>query len=190
MSAIAASTVAVDTAERPGKAKAYPVAASTSIPAGVLVATDSSGNLVNASDAASIKVVGVSQESKDNSAGSAGDLTCTVKKGVFKFTNSDDNAITAAMVGKLAFVESNVAVANTSTNKIVAGRILEIDADLGVWVDTSDTPVHTVAALTSSQNATTAASDLATAQALANALKTSYNALQVDVAAIRTALLG
>ena len=44
-------------------------------------------------------------------------------------------------------------------------------------------------ALTSSQNATAAAVDLATAEALANALKTSYNAAQVDIAAIRTALI-
>jgi len=43
------------------------------------------------------------------------------------------------------------------------------------------------AALTSVQNATTAAVDLATSEALANALKANYNALQTDVVAIRTA---
>jgi hypothetical protein len=42
------------------------------------------------------------------------------------------------------------------------------------------------AALTSSQEATANATDLATAQALANSLKTKYNALQADVAALRT----
>lgn len=46
-----------------------------------------------------------------------------------------------------------------------------------------------VPALTSSQNATTVASDLATVITLANALKVNYNALQVDVVALRTALL-
>ena len=190
MSAIPAATAPYDSSTRPGKKKVYPVAAATLIYAGVLVATDASGNLVNASDAASIKVVGRSPVTVDNSAGAAGDLTCTVEKGTFKFTNSADNAITAAMVGKLAFVESNVAVANTSANKIVAGRILEIDADLGVWVDTYDIPVHALPALTSSQNATTVGSDAGTTQTLANAIKVSYNALQVDVAALRTALLG
>lgn len=45
------------------------------------------------------------------------------------------------------------------------------------------------AALTSSQNSTPAATDLTTTEALANALKTNYNALQADVAAIRTAML-
>lgn len=41
--------------------------------------------------------------------------------------------------------------------------------------------------LTSSQNATAAATDLATAEALANALKANYNQLQTDVAAIAAA---
>lgn len=190
MSAIAAVTTPYDSSNRPGKKKVYPVAAATLIPAGVLVATDASGNLVNASDTAAIRVVGRAGETKDNSAGSAGDLTCAVEKGTFKFTNSADHPVTAAYAGKLIFVESNCAVAITSTNLIVAGRCLELDADGGVWVDTYDIPVHAVPALTSAQNATATATDLASAEALANANKTQGNALQVDLAAIRTALLG
>lgn len=42
------------------------------------------------------------------------------------------------------------------------------------------------AVLTSSQNATAAASDDSTGDALANAIKASYNALQVDIAALFT----
>jgi hypothetical protein len=38
--------------------------------------------------------------------------------------------------------------------------------------------------LTSAQNATAAASDLGTSEALANALKANYNALQADVVAL------
>jgi len=41
------------------------------------------------------------------------------------------------------------------------------------------------AALTSTQNTTTAAVDLTTSEALANALKANYNALQTDVVALR-----
>ena len=48
--------------------------------------------------------------------------------------------------------------------------------------------VVVIAALTSVQNATAAATDLTTSEALANALKTNYNALQADVAAIGAAL--
>jgi len=43
-------------------------------------------------------------------------------------------------------------------------------------------------AITSSQNATTAATDDATVWALANALKADYNKLQADFAALRTAI--
>jgi hypothetical protein len=45
-------------------------------------------------------------------------------------------------------------------------------------------------ALTSAQNATTAAVDLPTSEALANALKANYNALQTDVAALVAAISG
>ena len=48
--------------------------------------------------------------------------------------------------------------------------------------------VVVIAALTSAQNATTAAVDLPTSEALANALKANYNALQADVAAIAAAM--
>lgn len=52
----------------------------------------------------------------------------------------------------------------------------------------SPVKVVVIAALTSGQNATAAATDLATSQALANALKADYNKLQTDVAALATAL--
>lgn len=48
--------------------------------------------------------------------------------------------------------------------------------------------VSTPAAVTSSQNSTAAATDLTTAEALANALKTSYNAAQVDIVALRASV--
>lgn len=44
------------------------------------------------------------------------------------------------------------------------------------------------AAVTSSQESTVNGSDLATTQALANSLKTKYNAAQADIAALRTTL--
>jgi hypothetical protein len=50
------------------------------------------------------------------------------------------------------------------------------------------TKLVVIAALTSGQNATAAATDLATAEALANALKADYNKLQADHAALAAAL--
>jgi hypothetical protein len=62
--------------------------------------------------------------------------------------------------------------------------------DLGTTTGAVSVQANFVAAdtgLTSSQNATAAAVDLTTTEALANALKANYNQLQVDVANLRTA---
>lgn len=59
---------------------------------------------------------------------------------------------------------------------------------LAEFVPCAPIKVVVIAALTSSQNATTNGSDAGTTQTLANALKVSYNALQVDVAALGAAL--
>ncbi len=56
-------------------------------------------------------------------------------------------------------------------------------------VTTQAAAVSAVPTLTSVQNTTTAAIDLPTAEALANALKANYNALQVDVVALRAWLV-
>jgi hypothetical protein len=129
-----ATTVPIFTDERPGKFLFLPIAAATKIPAGVIACTDAAGRLVNGSDTAGLRIAGRAEETGDNSAGAAGDLSMNVRKGSFKFANSGTNAITAAMVGKIAYIEDNQTVASTTTNKIAAGRILGIDADLGVWV--------------------------------------------------------
>ena len=55
-----------------------PVAASTEIEAGHLVAVNSSGYAVPAGDTSGHKVMGVAQESVDNSDGSNGDMTVVV----------------------------------------------------------------------------------------------------------------
>lgn len=58
-------------------------------------------------------------------------------------------------------------------------------ANPGDGVNVQGALVTAPAALTSVQNATAAATDLPTSEALANALKVSYNALQADVVALR-----
>src|SRR5262245_256705 len=136
MSAIAATATAIETPERPGVSKSYPVAAATLVPAGALAAIDASGTAKHASDPAPLRVVGVSQETVDNSGGSAADKSVTVKRGVFRFQNSADQPVAKDDVGKLCFVESNQAVGMSSTNFLVAGRVLDVDDD-GVWVDTA-----------------------------------------------------
>lgn len=188
---MAAATTFIDTPTRTGTYVYLALAAATIIFAGTLVARDSNGRAVPASDTAGLRVVGRACQTVDNSAGSAGDLSINVEPGQYLYANSATNALTIASIGKLAVVEDDNTVASTSTNKVSAGRVIDVVTE-GVWIDTRYAfyGAKTLVTATSSQNATTAASDLATAIALANALKTNYNALQVDVAAILTAANG
>ncbi len=109
----------------------YPVAATTSIPQGVLVAINSSGYAVNAADTASLKVVGMSTAAADNTDGGAGDIDVLVQQGVSCWVNG--NAATIANVGSLAYVSDNQTVATSGTsNAIPVGTIYLVD-DSGIW---------------------------------------------------------
>lgn len=191
---MAALTFSRNTIERAGQfLEAIPLAASVKIFVGALVAVNASGNALPAADTAGLKVLGrcegmpgpgITGLDADNSSGNAGDISVNIKRGVFKFDNSTGNAVTAAQVGKVCYVEDDHTInKDGGTNKVKAGRVIGLDdAGTSVWVET--VPAGSQYALTSVQNATTTATDLATSEALANALKANYNALQADVAAI------
>jgi len=161
---MAAATAQINTPERQGKVTAYPLAAATTIFAGTLVALDSSGNAVPASDTAGLRVVGLAQETVDNSAGLAGAHSVATKVGVFQLNNSATDAVDANDKGKICFVEDDNTVSETGgTHKVKAGRVLDIAAD-GVWVDSN------FATVVPSADTITAAADLA-------ALKTALLAI-------------
>lgn len=112
------------------------IAAATKIEAGKMVAVGADGYAVEASDAASTIVVGVAQETIDNTDGSDGDLSVLVRRGVlFKLKNSATAVVTQASVGSSVYVEDSatVAVASGPTNDIAAGKCFGVEAD-GVWV--------------------------------------------------------
>jgi len=112
----------------------YKVKASTKIWQGGMVATDANGYLVPASDTAALVVVGVAETSVDNSAGSSGDLSCWVSKGIFQFPMNGTD-IAQAQIGTNATVydDQTVSKASVTTNDIVVGQIEEIDGST-VWV--------------------------------------------------------
>jgi hypothetical protein len=113
----------------------FPVAASTLIYAGALVALNASNQLVNATDAAARRVIGVAYGEVDNSAGVAGELSADVEVGIFKITNSSTGTLTDSNIGQLCFVETNSIVSSApGTNGVVAGVVRKVDSD-GVWVD-------------------------------------------------------
>ena len=106
---------------------------------GALVAINAAGFAVNAGDDASTVVVGVADNSVDNSGGSAGDTEILVRRtGVFTF----NTAYTAAQtdVNNLATASDNqtVDLAANTTNDIVVGRIVEVLSTSKVRVDIRD----------------------------------------------------
>jgi hypothetical protein len=180
----AAATADRNTDERPGNEVSLPVAAATVCYLGTLAARDANGRAVSASDTAGLRVIGRFEETADNAAGAAGAISVKIRLGVFKFDNSATQAITAAMVGRMAVVEDDQTVAATSTNLVCAGRIVGVDSD-GVWVDTRHAfyGPRTLPTLTSTNGTMAAAADDA-------ATKAEGEKIGDDVRALHSSLFG
>jgi hypothetical protein len=101
-----------------------PVAASTKILAGGMVAVDTSGNAVKAVAASAtpsaagygLKIVGRCEETADNSSGAAGDIKVKVRRGVFELETEAGTgiAVTAADVGELCYLVDDQTVSRDS----------------------------------------------------------------------------
>lgn len=115
----------------------YKVAGATKIYNGALVAVNSAGYLVPASDTAGLICVGRAAEQVDNSSGAAGDKSCDVEFGVFKWLNSGTNACEQDDIGRVVYAEDDQTVGDVAgaTPRPKAGMCLEIESD-GVWVAT------------------------------------------------------
>ena len=114
------------------------LAATTTIPNGVLVSTNANGELINAADAANTTCIGVAPRRMANTGGAAAKVTpkAFAQAGCYKFGTTGGNAITAADVGKTCCVLDNQTVVRAAgtTNSIVAGIVDSIDPDGGIWV--------------------------------------------------------
>lgn len=115
------------------------VAANTTIPAGVMVATNANGELVNAADTAALTVQGRAPRRMVNATGAAARITprAAVEAGVFAYANNGTNAIVAGDIGKNCFVADNQTVVKTAgtVNAIVAGIVDSLSPDgTVVWV--------------------------------------------------------
>ena len=131
---MAALTKDRDTPRRDDARYGYPVAASTRLYAGGLVALNASGYAVPASAVATLTVMGWSVSPADNSTGAAGDINVlTETRGAIKLAN--DGSITRAHVGKKAYAvdDQTVAATDGSGTRPAAGIIKDLDAS-GVWV--------------------------------------------------------
>ena len=118
--------------------QAYKMAGATHIYAGGMVAVNATGYAVPADDAANLKVVGWAEEEVDNT-GADGALKVRVAKGVVKMGNAAAaDAVVQADVGVAVDVIDDETVATpggAAVNSIPAGKVREIDADGGIWIE-------------------------------------------------------
>ncbi|WP_374342592.1 hypothetical protein [Azonexus sp.] len=125
-----------NTAHRVGDQISAGVAAAVKCFAGGIAVLDAAGNLKPGVAAAGLICVGRFEETVDNSAGLAGDLTATARRGVFRYANSAaGDAITAAEIGDVCYIVDDQTVAKTSNGnaRSIAGVIDDVDS-AGVWV--------------------------------------------------------
>lgn len=125
-----------NTTRKEGEQVVFPVAAGVKIFAGAGVCLDAAGNAVPAADTAGLKFVGISRQYVDNTGGAAGDQTVLLwREGIFDFVAV---GMTAADVGKPAFVTDDQTVALTSAHGVSCGIIAEVESATKVWVDTDE----------------------------------------------------
>ncbi|WP_255609730.1 hypothetical protein [Methylosinus sp. Sm6] len=115
-----------------------PVAASTVIWEGAMVALSGSGSAavaVPASASNTLKIVGVAMANADNRLGVDGAQSVETKVGIFLFDNAAADPIALGDIGANAYVVDDHTVARTSNSNArpVAGVIYDVEA-AGVWV--------------------------------------------------------
>ena len=103
---------------------------------GALVALNSAGKAVPASDTAGLTVIGRAELTAESG------KMVTVKTGCFRFDNSTSTAeIKATEIGKVCYVTDDQTVSKTGgTNNSVAGLVFDVDKK-GVWVLAGAQPV-------------------------------------------------
>jgi len=132
---MAALSAARNTKERAGDVFDFPVKAAVKAIQGGIAVLDA-GYAAPGATATGLVAIGRFEDTYDNSAGAAGDLSARVKRGVFKFANSAaGDLIAQADVGADCYIVDDQTVAKTSaTNtRSRAGQIVAVDSD-GVWV--------------------------------------------------------
>lgn len=101
---------------------------------GTLVAKDANGWVLPAADVAAQVVVGVAQETVDNTGGANGAKKVQILTGVFEFTNAGGAIVQASKHGPCYVNDDNsVTTAAVAAQDIKAGTVDDFDAT-NVWV--------------------------------------------------------
>lgn len=100
-----------------------------------LVAYDAAGDIVPAADGTAAIIAGYAKQQ-----GAVGE-EIDVGRGWMAFDNDGTTAVTAAGVGTIGKVgadASNISISANAGVLIAVGRIVDLDADGMVWIDTAD----------------------------------------------------
>lgn len=125
-----------NTAERTGELVSAGCAAAVKCIAGGIAVLDASGNIKPGVTGTGLICAGRFEATVDNSAGLAGAVSATAKRGVFRFGNSAaGDAIAAAQIGDTCYIVDDQTVAKTdgTGTRSAAGVIVDVDS-AGVWV--------------------------------------------------------
>ncbi len=113
-----------------------PVAENVTIYEGAIVVVNGSGYAAPATTGLAQKAVGRADERITNGA-VAGAVTVKVSKGAFWYANSGADPITIAAINRQCYLvdDQTVALTDGAETRSVAGRIVNVDATLGVCVE-------------------------------------------------------
>ena len=117
-----------------GKRLSLPMAGSTTIYQGAMVALNADGFAIPAKKAAGLTAAGRAEETVSNP-GSDGAVSVRVARGIFVYANSASGKISAANVLKPCYMEDDQTVTATATGSSVAGLVIRVD-ESGVAVET------------------------------------------------------
>lgn len=115
----------------------HPVAATTKIYAGAIVALNATGYATKGATATTLKAAGVAQALADNSAGIDGAINVKVRRGLFRFANSASaDLIARTEIGSDCYIvdDQTVAKTNGTSTRSIAGKVRDVDSS-GVWVE-------------------------------------------------------
>lgn len=171
------------TEEREGRYRTYKVKGGVKIYAGSMACVDANGLAVPAADTAGLIFVGRAESQIDNTAGSDGDLTITVRRGTF---NWGATGLTDANVGDAVFVldDQTVGISSGSVNKVFAGVISEVVSATSAWVEQDATLVAYAKSGAAVAAIATADADATYGQPeadLVNEIKAQFNALRTSL---------
>jgi len=115
---------------------------STTVYIGGLICVDSSGYAVPGATATGLHAIGILTNDQPDflpgstivNSGSNGAKTINVERGLWKLDNSGTDPVSVANNGTSIYIEDDHTVCATATGKSIAGAMVGIDADGGVWV--------------------------------------------------------